>query len=90
MPNIYQLRVVLLEVSPLIWRRLLVRSDTAIAELHTILQTVMSWGDTHVHRFRIHGKTYGIARCGGISFGDDPYPCPARRFPMAPRGMVLL
>ena len=43
MPNTYQLRVVLLEVSPLIWRRLLVRSDTAIAELHTILHPSLTF-----------------------------------------------
>ena len=30
----YQLRVVLRGVSPLIWRRLLVRSDSTIADLH--------------------------------------------------------
>jgi hypothetical protein len=73
MPSVYQLRVVLREVSPLIWRRLLVRSDTPVAELHAILQAVMSWSDSHLHRFRIHGKAYGIARLGGISFGDDPF-----------------
>jgi Plasmid pRiA4b ORF-3-like protein len=30
-PQIYQLRVVLHGISPLIWRRLLVRSDSTIA-----------------------------------------------------------
>src|SRR5439155_7670615 len=33
-PVLYQLRVVLRGVSPLIWRRLLVRSDSSIADLH--------------------------------------------------------
>jgi len=66
MSDFYQLHVVLRNVSPLIWRRLLVRSDTSIAELHAILQTAMGWSDTHLHRFRLHGKAYGIARCGGI------------------------
>ena len=73
MPDLYQLRVVLRNVSPLIWRRLLVRSDTSIAELHAVLQTAMGWSDTHLDRFRIHGKAYGIAQCGGISFADDPF-----------------
>jgi hypothetical protein len=73
MPDLYQLRVVLRNVSPLIWRRLLVRSDSSIAELHAILQTAMGWSDTHLHRFRIHGKAYGIARSGGIGFADDPF-----------------
>jgi len=70
MPDLYQLRVVLRNVSPLIWRRLLVRSDASIAELHAILQTAMGSSDTHLHRFHTHGKAYGIARCGGIGFAD--------------------
>ena len=73
MPDLYQLRVVLRNVSPLIWRRLVVRSDTSIAQLHVVLQMAMGWSDTHLHRFRIHGKAYGIARCGGIGFADDPF-----------------
>ena len=36
--TVYQLRVVLRCVSPLIWRRLLVRSDSTIADLHRTLQ----------------------------------------------------
>ena len=37
---IYQLRVVLCGVSPLVWRRLLVVSTTSIAELHEVLDSV--------------------------------------------------
>ena len=74
MPDLYQLRVVLRNVSPLIWRRLLVRSDTSIAQLHVVLQMAMGWSDTHLHRFRIHGKAYGIARCGGIGFAMRSMP----------------
>ena len=33
-PLIYQLRVSLQGVSPMVWRRLLVRSDSTIADLH--------------------------------------------------------
>jgi len=36
--SLYQLRVVLRGISPLIWRRMLVHSDTTLAHLHTILQ----------------------------------------------------
>ena len=36
-PAIYQLRIVLRGVSPLLWRRLLVASDSSLAELHAIL-----------------------------------------------------
>ena len=70
--SIYQLKVVLLGISPMIWRRLLVSSTSTIADLHYILQITMGWSDDHLHRFRIHGKEYGIARMGGLSLSDDP------------------
>jgi hypothetical protein len=72
LPDVYQLRIRLCGVSPLIWRRLLVRSDTSIAELHHLIQAAFDWSDSHLHRFVIHGKDYGIAYAGGISFSDDP------------------
>lgn len=73
MPDIYQLRLVLRDISPLIWRRLLVRSNTSIAQLHAMIQTAMGWSDSHLHRFVIHGKGYGVARLDGIGFADDPH-----------------
>jgi hypothetical protein len=71
-PSIYQLRAVLLGISPIIWRRLLVRGDSTIADLHLTLQTAFGWSDDHLHRFLIHGKQYGLAYLGGITFSDDP------------------
>ncbi len=58
-PVVYQLRVVLRGVSPLIWRRLLVRSDSTIADLDASLQTALAWSDEHLHRFVIQGRVYG-------------------------------
>jgi Plasmid pRiA4b ORF-3-like protein len=59
---IYQLRVLLCGVSPLVWRRLLVISETSLAELREILQTAFDWSGEHLHRFLIHGAAYGAAR----------------------------
>jgi hypothetical protein len=70
-PLIYQLKVVLQGISPMIWRRLLVSGESTIADLHYIVQIAMGWSDDHLHQFRIHGKRYGIARIGGIWFSDD-------------------
>src|SRR5215813_6708906 len=58
-PDIYQLRIVLRDISPLIWRRLLVRSDTTLAHLHRMLQILFAWSDEHLHHFHIFGKDYG-------------------------------
>ena len=72
LPSVYQLRVVVRGVSPLIWRRLLVPADTTIAGLHAVLQTAFGWTGTHLHRFVVHGREYGTAYPGGPSFRDDP------------------
>lgn len=70
--SVYQLRVVLRHVTPLVWRRILVQSDTTIAQLHHIVQVTMGWEDIHLHRFRIHGKAYGSSSIGSTFPGD---PC---------------
>ena len=58
-------------ISPLIWRRLLVRSDATIADLHATLQLALGWTDEHLNRFVIQGREYGVAHIGGMSFRDD-------------------
>ena len=69
----YQLRVVVRGVSPLIWRRLLLPADTTIAGLHAVLQIVFGWTGTHLHRFVVQGREYGIGYVGGVGFRDDPH-----------------
>ena len=69
--DIYQLRVYLRQISPAIWRRLLVRSDSTIADLHYTLQIAMDWSDFHLHQFTIRGKHYGVEHIGGVHFSDD-------------------
>src|SRR5438477_1461988 len=81
---VYQLRVVLRSVSPLIWRRLLVRGDSTIADLHATLQIALGWSDEHLNRFVIHGREYGVSHLGGIGFRDDP-----RQVCLADRGLRI-
>ena len=69
-PLIYQLKIVLLGISPMIWRRILVKSDSTIKDLHYTLQLAMGWEDIHLHHFIIHGKQYGINQLGGTIFDD--------------------
>jgi len=82
--TIYQLKVALRDISPMVWRRLLVPSTTTIAQLHEVVQIAMGWEDLHLHQFRIHGKAYGIYRAGGISFADDPHQVTLADFRLRP------
>jgi Plasmid pRiA4b ORF-3-like protein/Phage integrase family len=70
---IYQLKIFILDIHPMIWRRIRVSSNSTIADLHYIVQIAMGWTDSHLHRFIINGAGYGIAQIGGISFTDDPH-----------------
>jgi hypothetical protein len=71
-PIVYQFKVVLRRVSPMVWRRLLVHSDSSIADFHYTLQIAMGWSDSHLHRFRIYGKDFGVYHIGGPIFDDNP------------------
>ena len=55
---IFQFKVTLDDSKPPIWRRILVRSDITLGELHNVIQAVMmGWADYHLHQF-IVGETY--------------------------------
>jgi len=54
---VYQLKVTLRGIRPPIWRRVLVRSDLTLNQLHDVLQLVMGWRNSHLHQFRV-GRTY--------------------------------
>jgi hypothetical protein len=71
-PVVYQFKVVLRRVSPMVWRRLIVHSHNSIADLHYTLQITMGWSDSHLHRFRIYGKDFGVYHMGGPIFDDNP------------------
>jgi hypothetical protein len=70
-PEIYLLHVWIRQISPMIGRRLLVRSDSTLAALHDTIQIAFGWTDSHLHRFRIHGRDQGVGRVGGPSFSTD-------------------
>jgi DNA-binding PadR family transcriptional regulator len=57
---IYQVKVTLQGIDPPVWRRFQVTGDTTLAQLHDILQAVMSWWDYHLHEFTIAGANYGV------------------------------
>jgi hypothetical protein len=57
---IYQIKVTLEESKPPIWRRLLVRSDITLGDLHAIIQAAMGWWDYHLHQFIVGETYYGV------------------------------
>lgn len=57
--SIYQIKVILKDIKPPVWRRVQVPSNISLNKLHRILQAVMPWDDYHLHQFIIGGVYYG-------------------------------
>ena len=55
-PKPVALRIELQDVSPLVWRRVLVSNQWTLASLHNHLQWVMGWTDSHAHEFQVGGS----------------------------------
>jgi hypothetical protein len=54
----WQVRIELLEVTPRVWRRLLIPEDLKLPKLHYVLQRCMGWTNSHRHEFVLAGKRY--------------------------------
>ena len=68
---VYQLKVTLDGIRPLIWRRIQVRGDITLFKLHKILQVVMGWDDYHLHKFVIEDEDYSVICREANMLGDD-------------------
>lgn len=53
-----QLKVTLRGIRPPIWRRVVVPDNFTLGHLHTVLQVVMGWDDSHMHAFRFGEVEY--------------------------------
>lgn len=58
---IVQIKVKLLGVAkPPVWRRLQLRADTRLDQLHEILQATLGWENYHMHMFSFSEEKFGI------------------------------
>ena len=61
------LRIELEDITPLIWRRVAVRTSTNLKFLHSVIQAAMGWLDYHLWEFTANARKYAIP------IPDDPY-----------------
>jgi Plasmid pRiA4b ORF-3-like protein len=57
--NAVEMYVEIANITPPVWRRLILPLSTNLKHLHRILQAVMGWKDCHLHEYRIGGLRYG-------------------------------
>ncbi len=55
---IYQLKIVLQEINPPIFRILQIKGNANLGKLHDYIQGVMGWQDCHLHEFKIKEQSY--------------------------------
>ena len=49
----YQLKIVLENTHPPVWRRVVIPDKITFSQLHQIIQLLFGWNDRHLHEFRI-------------------------------------
>jgi len=56
---VLQVRVWLVGISPMVWRRVLVPASFTLRELHGVIQVAMGWDGIHLYVFRLRAARYG-------------------------------
>jgi hypothetical protein len=64
---IVQVKVWLLGISPMVWRRVLVPSSFTLRELHGVFQVAMGWEGIHLYRFCLRAARYGSSELSASS-----------------------
>src|SRR6266498_6137882 len=57
--QVYQIKIMLDDTHPPIWRRIIVPENMTLSKLHDVAQITMGWQDYHLHEFTINGVRYG-------------------------------
>jgi len=58
-PPVLQVKVWLVGISPMVWRRVLVPASFTLRELHGVIQVIMGWEGIHLYVFRARAVRYG-------------------------------
>jgi len=77
--GVLQFKIVLEEVSPPVWRRILLPAGCTFWDLHVAIQDAMGWSDYHLHEYTVRHPVKGVGRIGipspdGDDFGEPPLP----------------
>ena len=68
---LYEIKILLQDSEPPIWRRVRVPRDILLFDLHTVIQFAMGWQNDHLHEFVIAKKRYGEPQSDQFDFGMD-------------------
>jgi hypothetical protein len=64
--EIVQVKVWLLGISPMVWRRVLVPESCTLRELHGVLQVAMGWEGIHLYQFSLRARSLRLIGAVGV------------------------
>jgi len=69
--GIYQLHVALLDITPVVWRRLWIPGTLKLSKLDRVIQEAFGWTNSHLHEFRIGDERYGMTEIDSMDGDED-------------------
>lgn len=78
---VYQFKISLNNISPLVWRRIQVPETYTFWDFHVAIQDSMGWLDYHLHQFETKNPKTGAKEIIGIPekiYGEIPYDVPTQ------------
>ena len=80
-PKVFQFKITLCDIKPMIWRHVHVLSDSTFGDLHDVIQGSMGWDCSHLHEFAMRNPKTGaldrivsseeVAEVGGDLIDQD-------------------
>jgi hypothetical protein len=70
--TVFQIKAVLRDTKPPIWRRVLVPSTIMLGDLHVVMQAAFGWYNSHLHEWEVDGVEYGMADVDFDELYDEP------------------
>ena len=64
---VLQIKVWLIGISPMVWRRVLVPAAFTLRELHGVIQVAMGWEGIHLFQFCLRAVRYGSSELSASS-----------------------
>ena len=59
--SIFQLKITLQNIKPLVWRRVLVDAGSYLSDVHEVIQAAFGWWNHHLYDFEVDAKRYGVS-----------------------------
>jgi len=69
--KVFQFKITLLGTEPPIWRRVQVDNFITLRRFAAVVLAVMGWNNSHLHRFEIDRKEYGMPDPDGLHDSKD-------------------